>query len=71
VTAERRKARTAVAALLRVTAVMIDWSIAVVKPKGRHVEPTVRLTAHGRRHAGPEGPGEVGQEMTERFRSPG
>ena len=30
--------------MLRVTAVMIDWSTAVVKPKGRYLELAVRLT---------------------------
>jgi hypothetical protein len=44
VSAERGKARTAVAAMLRVTAVMIDWSTAVVKPTGRYLELAVRLT---------------------------
>jgi hypothetical protein len=29
--------------MLRVTAVMIDWSTAVVKPKGRYLELAVRL----------------------------
>jgi hypothetical protein len=31
--------------MLRVTAVMIDWSSAVVKPKGRYLELAVRLSA--------------------------
>jgi hypothetical protein len=30
--------------MLRVTAVMIDWSTAVVKPKGRYLELIVRLS---------------------------
>jgi hypothetical protein len=30
--------------MLRVTAVMIDWSTAVVKPKGRYLELAVRLS---------------------------
>jgi hypothetical protein len=30
--------------MLRVTAVMIDWSTAVVKPKGRYLELVVRLS---------------------------
>ena len=38
------KARAALATMLRVTAVMIDWSTAVVKPKGRYLELAVRLS---------------------------
>ena len=38
-------ARGAAATMLRVTAVMIDWSTAVVKPKGRYLELAVRLSS--------------------------
>ena len=38
------KARAALATMLRVTAVMIDWSTAVVKPRGRYLELAVRLS---------------------------
>jgi len=38
------KARAALATMLRVTAVMIDWSTAVVNPKGRYLELAVRLS---------------------------
>lgn len=38
------KTRTTLGAMLPVTAVMIDWSSAVVKPRGRYPELAVRLS---------------------------